>query len=169
MDFVWARLEESSCIGPPRGIKTPPGICLKWNKSPYGLTGAPRLWYRSFSRSSHDCMYLTIPWFQNASSNVYQVKLDSLWPHGCSKNLVSIFFAVFSRLDLFNRSMTLFVCSTRMLDVLYVDVLGVAARSTKLIYKVVEELNVQGFSLTWEGSFSEFLGIKANRSDNGDI
>ena len=125
--FVQAHLEEPVWIRPPRGFQTEPGMCLKLNKSLYGLTVAPRLWYQhlfrgllkaGFTQSKHDpCM----------------------------------------------------LYKTNMLIVVYVDDLGVAAPTSELIDELVEDLKSQGFSLTREGSFSEFLGIKFNRLDNGDI
>ena len=56
-----------------------------------------------------------------------------------------------------------------MLIVVYVDDLGVAAPTSEHIDELVEDLKNRGFSLTQEGNFSEFLGIKFNHLDNRDI
>ena len=125
--FVQAKLEEPVWIRPPRGFQTAPGMCLKLNKSLYGLTVAPRLWYQHLFRGL-------------LQAGFTQSKHD---PCLLYKN--------------------------NMLIVVYVDDLGVAAPTSELIDDLVEDLKSQGFSLTREGSFSEFLGIKFNRLDNGDI
>ena len=44
--------------------------------------------------------------------------------------------------------------------VLYVDDCGIAAPEQKYIDEFITALENKGFTLTWEGSFSEFLGIK---------
>ena len=56
-----------------------------------------------------------------------------------------------------------------MIIVVYVDDLGVGAANKEDIDILVTDLEKQGFTLTREGSFSEFLGIKFNKLDNGDI
>ena len=58
---------------------------------------------------------------------------------------------------------------TNMIIVVYVDDLGVGAANKEDIDILVKDLENQGFALTREGSFSEFLGIKFNKLDNGDI
>ena len=125
--FVQATLEEPVWIRPPQGFDLTPGMCLKLNKSLYGLTVAPRLWYQhlfrgllkaGFTQSKHDPCLLY---------------------------------------------------KTNLIIVVYVDDLGVAAPTSELIDELVNDLKSQGFALTREGSFSEFLGIKFNRLDNNDI
>ena len=44
--------------------------------------------------------------------------------------------------------------------IIYIDNVGVAAPSLKIIDKFITELESRGFILTHEGTFSEFLGIK---------
>jgi len=43
---------------------------------------------------------------------------------------------------------------------MYVDDCGISAKSMKTIDKLISDLRAKGFSLTKEGSFAEFLGIK---------
>jgi predicted RNA binding protein YcfA (HicA-like mRNA interferase family) len=47
-----------------------------------------------------------------------------------------------------------------MMLVVYVDDVGIAAKRAKDVNTLIERLTMQGFQLTREGSFSEFLGIK---------
>lgn len=56
-----------------------------------------------------------------------------------------------------------------MLIVMYVDDCGIGAANPKDIDKLVEDLRALGFELTKEGDFSEFLGIKMSRRDDGTI
>ena len=56
------------------------------------------------------------------------------------------------------------------LVIVYVDDVGVAAPNPDLIDKFVMDLKQQGFELTKEGSFSEYLGIKFEENpDDGTI
>jgi hypothetical protein len=47
-----------------------------------------------------------------------------------------------------------------MMLVVYVDDVGIAAKRAEDVDTLIERLTMQGFQLTREGSFSEFLGIK---------
>ncbi len=55
-----------------------------------------------------------------------------------------------------------------MMLVIYVDDVGIAAKYKKEVDLLVQRLEDQGFKLTREGTFSEFLGIKfeKNNKDN---
>jgi hypothetical protein len=57
-----------------------------------------------------------------------------------------------------------------LLIVLYVDDAGIAAPETKYIDEFISSLETKGFTLTKEGTFSEFLGIKfTENKDAGTI
>jgi len=59
---------------------------------------------------------------------------------------------------------------TNLLIVLYVDDAGIAAPATKYIDEFISSLETKGFTLTKEGTFSEFLGIKfTENKDAGTI
>jgi hypothetical protein len=59
---------------------------------------------------------------------------------------------------------------TNLLIVLYVDDAGIAAPETKYIDEFISSLETKGFTLTKEGTFSEFLGIKfTENKDAGTI
>ena len=58
---------------------------------------------------------------------------------------------------------------TNMIIVIYVDDLGFGAANKEDIDILVNDQEKQSFTLTREGSFSELLGIKFNKLDNGDI
>jgi hypothetical protein len=47
-----------------------------------------------------------------------------------------------------------------LLIVLYIDDAGIAAPEAKYIDEFITPLETKGFTLTKEGTFSEFLGIK---------
>jgi hypothetical protein len=47
-----------------------------------------------------------------------------------------------------------------MMLVVYVDDVGIVAKRAKDVDTLIKRLTMQGFQLTHEGSFSEFLGIK---------
>jgi len=53
--------------------------------------------------------------------------------------------------------------------VLYVDDAGIAAIDIAVIDKIIDDLLEQGFELTREGSFAEFLGIKFTSEDANTI
>ena len=52
-----------------------------------------------------------------------------------------------------------------MLVICYVDDAGLAAKSKEQIDQLIQRLTSQGFELTREGTFSEYLGIKFVRND----
>jgi hypothetical protein len=56
-----------------------------------------------------------------------------------------------------------------MMIVLYVDDAGIAAKDPKLIDELIEQLQGLRFSLTKEGTFAEFLGIKFEQRDNNEF
>jgi hypothetical protein len=56
-----------------------------------------------------------------------------------------------------------------MLVVVYVDDCGIGAANPKDIHGLVEDLRSMGFELTQEGTFSEFLGIKMEKQQDGSI
>jgi hypothetical protein len=59
---------------------------------------------------------------------------------------------------------------TNLLIVLYIDNAGIAAPETKYIDDFISSLETKGFTLTKEGTFSEFLGIKfTENKDAGTI
>jgi hypothetical protein len=126
--FVQAKLDKKVWIHLPRGFQsTRPGkTCLRLNKSIYGLSVAPKLWYEHLFAA---------------------LKKDGF---------------VASKYDpclLFKKDMML---------VIYVDDVGIAAMFEKDVDSLVQRLEAQGFKLTREGTFSEFLGIKfeKNAEDN---
>jgi hypothetical protein len=53
--------------------------------------------------------------------------------------------------------------------VVYCDDCGIASKETKEIDNLIKDFERRGFQLTREGSFSEFLGIKFEKGDNGAI
>jgi hypothetical protein len=56
-----------------------------------------------------------------------------------------------------------------MMIVLYVDDAGIAAPTEAAIDSLIQRLRDHGFQLTKEGSFSEFLGIKLDKRDDGSV
>jgi transposase InsO family protein len=123
--FVQAKLDKKVWIHLPRGFQsTRPGkTCLRLNKSIYGLSVAPKLWYEHLFAA---------------------LKKDGF---------------VASKYDpclLFKKEMML---------VIYVDDVGIAAKYKKEVDSLVQRLEDQGFKLTREGTFSEFLGIKFEKND----
>jgi hypothetical protein len=57
-----------------------------------------------------------------------------------------------------------------LLIVLYVDNAGIAAPEAKYIDEFITSLETKGFTLTKEGTFSKFLGIKfTENKDAGTI
>jgi hypothetical protein len=56
-----------------------------------------------------------------------------------------------------------------MMIVIYVDDCGIGAADPKDIDRLVDDLRAMGFELTREGDFSEFLGIKMTKRDDGSI
>jgi hypothetical protein len=56
-----------------------------------------------------------------------------------------------------------------MMLVVYVDDAGIASPDPEAVNKLISNLEKCGFTLTREGSFSEFLGIKFNTLDNGHV
>ena len=53
--------------------------------------------------------------------------------------------------------------------VIYVDDLGIAAPSKAIIDDFIAKLRERGFELTQEESFSEYLGIKFSKHDDGSL
>ena len=128
--FVQATLEKSVWLHLPRGFRSDKKgkTILRLNKSIYGLSVAPKLWYEHLFKA--------------------------LKEHGF----------VASKFDpclLFKKDMML---------VVYVDDVGISAKRMEDVDEMVERLRKQGFELTREGSFSEFLGIKFEKnSEDGSI
>jgi hypothetical protein len=123
--FVQAKLDKKVWIHLPRGFQsTRPGkTCLRLNKSIYGLSVAPKLWYEHLFAA---------------------LKKDGF---------------VASKYDpclLFKKEMML---------VIYVDDVGISAMYMKDVDSLIQRLEDQGFKLTREGTFSEFLGIKFEKND----
>ena len=56
-----------------------------------------------------------------------------------------------------------------MMVVLYVDDVGIAAKQDKDVAWLIDGLRKAGFSLTEEGSFAEFLGIKLERTRDNEF
>jgi len=56
-----------------------------------------------------------------------------------------------------------------MMLVIYVDDCGIGSANPNDIDKLVEDLRTLGFELTREESFSEFLGIKMEKQQDGSI
>jgi hypothetical protein len=56
-----------------------------------------------------------------------------------------------------------------MMIVIYVDDCGIGAADPKDIDRLVDDLRAMGFELTREGDFSEFLGIKMEKREDGSI
>ena len=92
--------------------------CLKLKKSIYGLSIAPRLWFKHL-------------WTALNKFGLKQSKYDP---------------CLLMRKDL------IIIC--------YVDDLGIQAPNRKIVDTLVQQLRDEGFTLTLEGSFSEYLGIK---------
>lgn len=59
-----------------------------------------------------------------------------------------------------------FLYKSNSLIVVYVDDMGIASQEPKDIDSLVEDLQNKGFTLTKEGSFAEFLGIKFHQNGN---
>ena len=119
--FVQANLEDPTYIHLPRGFRSTlkgDKICLKLNKSIYGLSVAPRLWFQHL-------------WTALKKLGLKQSKHDA---------------CLLFRKDL------IIIC--------YVDDLGIQAPNRKIVDTLVQQLKDMGFSLTLEGSFSEYLGIQ---------
>lgn len=53
--------------------------------------------------------------------------------------------------------------------ILYVDDVGICAKDPKDATKLIASLRAQGFELTEEGTFTEFLGIKFHKHTDGSI
>jgi hypothetical protein len=125
---VQAKLDKKVWIHLPRGFQsTRPGkTCLRLNKSIYGLSVAPKLWYEHLFTA---------------------LKKDGFVP---------------SKYD------PCLLLKEDMMLVIYVDDVGIAAKYQKDVDSLVQRLMDQGFKLTREGTFSEFLGIKfeKNLEDN---
>jgi hypothetical protein len=126
--FVQAKLDKKVWIHLPRGFQsTRPGkTCLRLNKSIYGLSVAPKLWYEHLFAA---------------------LKKDGFVP---------------SKYD------PCLLLKEDMMLVIYVDDVGIAAKNKRDVDSLVQRLMDQGFKLTREGTFSEFLGIKfeKNSEDN---
>jgi hypothetical protein len=128
--FVQAKLDKKVWIHLPRGFQsTLPGkTCLRLNKSIYGLSVAPKLWYEHLFAA---------------------LKKDGFVP---------------SKYD------PCLLLKEDMMLVIYVDDVGIAAKHKKDVDSLVQRLEDQGFKLTREGTFSEFLGIKFEKnSDDNSI
>lgn len=117
--FIQAPLPDPVWIHAPRGFHSAkPNMCLRLDKSLYGLAQAPRLW--------HDHLF---------------------------KALVELGFKAANE-----DSCLLF--RDNIMIVAYVDDLGIAGPTQKAIDTLIQELEKRQFTLTKEGSFTEFLGIK---------
>jgi Reverse transcriptase (RNA-dependent DNA polymerase) len=62
-----------------------------------------------------------------------------------------------------------FLIRLDMMLVVYIDDAGIASPNPEAVNKLISNLEKRGFTLTREGSFSEFLGINFNTLDNGHI
>jgi hypothetical protein len=122
--FVQAKLDKKVWIHLPRGFQsTRPGkTCLRLNKSIYGLSVAPKLWYEHLFAA---------------------LKKDGFVPSQYDPCLL---------------------LKENMMLVIYVDDVGIAAKYQKDVDSLVQRLMDQGFKLTREGTFSEFLGIKFEKN-----
>ena len=127
--FIQADLDEPVYIYLPRGFKSSIGqkSCLKLNKSIYGLTVAPRLW------------------FQKILKTLLKLGLKQ------SKHDQCLLF----RNDLFL--------------VIYVDDIGLAYSSQEVLSTFIQNLKDEGFTLTMEESFNEYLGVKYEKQADGSI
>ena len=56
-----------------------------------------------------------------------------------------------------------------MMVIVYVDDAGIACKESDDIDKLIQRLEGAGFSLTKEGSFTEYLGIQYSKDDDGNI
>ena len=122
--FVQAKLDKKVWIHLPRGFQSnrPGKTCLRLNKSIYGLSVAPKLWYEHLFAA---------------------LKKDGFVP---------------SKYD------PCLLLKADMMLVIYVDDVGIAAKYQKDVDSLVQRLMDQGFKLTREGTFSEFLGIKFDKN-----
>jgi transposase InsO family protein len=127
--FVQATLEKSVWLHIPRGFQSgrEGKTILRLNKSIYGLSVAPKLWYEHLFKA---------------------FKEDG--------------FTV-SKLD------PCLLLKKDMMLVVYVDDVGIAAKRKEDVDAMIVRLRKKGFELTREGSFSEFLGIKFEKLDNGSV
>ena len=53
--------------------------------------------------------------------------------------------------------------------IFYVDDAGIAARTETIAKRFVKDMEDKGFEITPQGSFTEYLGIKYSRSDDGNV
>ena len=56
-----------------------------------------------------------------------------------------------------------------MLIVMYVDDLAIGSRNEKEIHTLIANLKKKGFSLSIEGNFTTYLGIKLEKNDDGSV
>eukprot|EP01083_Nonionella_stella_P274358 931200_1 len=127
--FIQADLDEPAYIYLPRGFRSSIGqkSCLKLNKSIYGLSVAPRLW------------------FQKILKTLLKLGLKQ------SKHDQCLLF----RNDLFL--------------VLFVDDIGLAYSSQEVLNTFIQRLKDEGFTLTMEESFNEYLGVKYEKHADGSV
>ena len=127
--FIQAYLDSPAFIHLPRGFKSRQygKTCLRLKRSIYGLSTAPRLWFKHL-------------WTALEKLGLKQSKHDP---------------CLLFREDL------IIIC--------YVDDLGIQAPSKEVVDKLIQQLRNLGFTLTVEGSFSEYLGIHYNWKDNDTL
>ena len=127
--FIQAYLDSPAFIHLPRGFRSnrPGRTCLKLKRSIYGLSTAPRLWFKHL-------------WSALEKLGLKQSKHDPC---------------------LLFRSDLIIIC--------YVDDLGIQAPDKKIVDELIQQLRNQGFTLTLEGSFSEYLGINYDWKDDNTL
>jgi hypothetical protein len=129
--FIQATLDEPTFIHLPRGFTTKSNpqatTCLRLKKSIYGLSVAPRLWFKHL--------------------------LEALKREGLTQSKHDACL-------LFRRNLIV-IC--------YVDDLGIQAPCESIVDTLIKNLKKQGFELTREGSFSEYLGIQYDKVDDNTV
>jgi hypothetical protein len=127
--FIQADLNEPAFIYLPHGFRSSIGqkSCLKLNKSIYGLSVAPRLWFQKILK-----MLLKLGFKQS------------------------------------KHDQCLLFCNDLFL-VLFVDDIGLAYSSQELLCTFIQRLKDEGFTLTMEESFNEYLGVKYEKQEDGSI
>lgn len=127
--FVQARLKEPVWVHLPRGFKSSkgPNTCLRLEKSLYGLSIAPRLW------------------FEHILKALLELGFKQTTQDPC------------------------FLYKDGIMLILYVDDQGVSVRRPEDLKWFVSAMREKGFTLTEEGSFAEFLGIKFEQVDENEF
>ena len=127
--FIQAYLESPAFIHLPRGFRSRQHekTCLRLKRSIYGLSTAPRLWFKHL-------------WTALEKLGLKQSKHDP---------------CLLFRKDL------IIIC--------YVDDLGIQAPNKEIVDKLIQQLRNLGFTLTMEGSFSEYLGIHYDWKDSDTL